>query len=122
MKLSVKQGRIKFHFLKVFGMTRPGIEPRSPGLLVITLPTRPSLLMSKSIVESARVEVVRQFLYQLDPNTRKIARRLEKLQLKMINSVPLSFIKFAYIYIYIYIYMISICTYFQIDIYIFSDR
>ena len=26
--------------LKVFGMTRPGIEPRSPGLLVNTLPTR----------------------------------------------------------------------------------
>ena len=27
--------------LKVFGMTRPGIEPRSPGLLANTLPTRP---------------------------------------------------------------------------------
>ena len=25
--LSVKQGGIKFHFFKVFGMTRPGIEP-----------------------------------------------------------------------------------------------
>ena len=32
--LSVKQGRIKYHFFKkVFGMTRPGIEPRSPGPL-----------------------------------------------------------------------------------------
>ena len=26
---------------KVFGMTRPGIEPRSPGSLANTLPTRP---------------------------------------------------------------------------------
>ena len=26
---------------KFFGMTRPGIEPRSPGLLANTLPTRP---------------------------------------------------------------------------------
>ena len=31
--LSVKQGGIKYHF-KVFGRTRPGIEPRSPGPLV----------------------------------------------------------------------------------------
>ena len=27
--------------LKVFGMTRPGIEPRSPGPLANTLPTSP---------------------------------------------------------------------------------
>ena len=38
--LSVKQGGIKYH-LKVFGMTRPGIEPRSPRPLANTLPTRP---------------------------------------------------------------------------------
>ena len=38
--LSVKQGRIKCHFKK-FGMRRPGIEPRSPRLLVNTLPTKP---------------------------------------------------------------------------------
>ena len=37
--LSVKQGDIKYHFLKVFGMTRPGIETQSPGPLVNTLPT-----------------------------------------------------------------------------------
>ena len=30
--LSIKQGDIKYHFL-VFGMIRPGIEPRSPGPL-----------------------------------------------------------------------------------------
>ena len=30
--------------LKVFGMTRPGIEPRSPGPLVNTLPTKPIYL------------------------------------------------------------------------------
>ena len=34
--LSVKQGGIKYHFW-VFGMTRPGIEPRSPGPLANTL-------------------------------------------------------------------------------------
>ena len=38
--LSVKQGGIKYHF-KIFGMTRPGIEPRFPGSLTNTLPTRP---------------------------------------------------------------------------------
>ena len=34
--LSVKQGGINYHFL-VFGMTRPGIEPRSPRPLANTL-------------------------------------------------------------------------------------
>ena len=38
--LSVKQGSIKYHFW-VFGMTRPGIEPRSPGPLVNTLTLMP---------------------------------------------------------------------------------
>ena len=36
IKLSVNQGGIKYHFW-VFGMTRPGIEPRSPGPLANTL-------------------------------------------------------------------------------------
>ena len=36
LMLSVKQGGIKYHFW-VFGMTRPGIEPRSPGPLSNTL-------------------------------------------------------------------------------------
>ena len=34
--LSAKQGGIKYHF-KVFGMTRPGTEPQSPGPLANTL-------------------------------------------------------------------------------------
>ena len=38
--LSVKQGGIKYHFL-VFGMTQPGIEPRSPGPLANTLTIMP---------------------------------------------------------------------------------
>ena len=33
---SVKQGGIKNHFFKVFSMTWPGIEPRSPGPLANT--------------------------------------------------------------------------------------
>ena len=36
--LSVKQGGIKYHFLS---LTRPGIEPRSPGRLANTLTARP---------------------------------------------------------------------------------
>ena len=39
--LSVKQGGIKYHFFLVFGMTRLGIEPWSPGPLVNTLTDRP---------------------------------------------------------------------------------
>ena len=39
--LSVKQGGIKYHYLKVFRMTRTGIESRSPGPLANTLPTSP---------------------------------------------------------------------------------
>ena len=38
--LSAKQGGIKYHFW-VFGMTRPGIEPRSSGQLANTLLIRP---------------------------------------------------------------------------------
>ena len=38
--LIVKQGGIKYHFY-VFGMTWPGIEPRSSGPLANTLPTGP---------------------------------------------------------------------------------
>ena len=38
--LSVKQGGIKYHFW-VFGMTRPGIEPRFPGPLANTLTIMP---------------------------------------------------------------------------------
>ena len=38
--LSVKQDGTKYHFW-VFGMTRPGIEPRSPGPLVNILLIRP---------------------------------------------------------------------------------
>ena len=32
--LSVKQGGIKYHFLKIFEMTRPEIEPWFPGPLL----------------------------------------------------------------------------------------
>ena len=50
----------------------------------------------------------------VDPDTRKITRRLEKLQLKIIKSVP-SFV--VNIYIYIYIYMcVCVCVYIYIYI------
>ena len=38
--LSVKPGGIKYHFW-VFGMTQPGIEPRSPRPLANTLRIKP---------------------------------------------------------------------------------
>ena len=37
------------------------------------------------MVESAWAEDMGQFLYRLDTNTRKINKRLKKLQLKIIN-------------------------------------
>ena len=39
--LSVKQDGIKYHFFFVFGMTRRGIEPQSPGPLANTLLIKP---------------------------------------------------------------------------------
>ena len=72
-------------------------------------------------VESTGAEDMGQFLNHLNPDTRKITRRLEKLQLKIINNIPLSLIKLdlvttcclnihssLYIYIYIYIYNLSV--------------
>ena len=38
----------------------------------------PPLMMTKSMVKSTWVEDMGQFLYYLDPDTRKITRRLEK--------------------------------------------
>ena len=38
--LSVKQGGIKYHFLRFFGMTQLGIEYQSPRPLVNTLPAK----------------------------------------------------------------------------------
>ena len=48
-------------------------------------------MTTKSMVESAWAEDIGQFLYYLDPDTRKITRRLEKIKLKIMNSV-LSFL------------------------------
>ena len=42
--LIVKQGGIKYHF-KVFGMTWPRIEPKSPGPLANMLPTMPVVIV-----------------------------------------------------------------------------
>ena len=44
--------------------------------------------MIKSMIESAWAEDMGQFLYHLDSDTRKITKTLEKIKLKMINSVP----------------------------------
>ena len=47
-------------------------------------------MTTKSMVESAYAEDMGQFLYHLDPDTRKITGSLEKRKLKMIKSVPSS--------------------------------
>ena len=52
-------------------------------------------MTTKSMDENAWVEDMGQFLYHLDPDTRKITRRLEKIKLKIINSVPSSLRKLA---------------------------
>ena len=53
------------------------------------------LMMTKSMVESALAENMEQFLYHLDPDTSKITKSLEKMKLKIINSVPSSLTKLA---------------------------
>ena len=55
------------------------------------------LMMTKSMIESDWAEDMGQFLYHLDPDTKKITRSLEKIKLKIINSVPLSLTKLAWI-------------------------
>ena len=83
--------------------------------------------MTKSMVEST--EDMGEYLYHLDPDTKKRARSLEKLQSKIINSVQSSLIILTLIYIYIYIYMCVYIythththTYIYIYIYIYIRR
>ena len=55
-------------------------------------------MTTKSTVESTWVEDIAQFLYHLDPDTRKITMRHEKIELKIItNSVSSSLTKLAWI-------------------------
>ena len=74
-----------------------------------------TLIDKQNMGESTQAEDMGQFIYHLDPDTRKITWYLEKIKLKIINSVPLSLTKFAWIitcclnihsskYIYIYIF------------------
>ena len=51
----------------------------------MSLQTTLPLMTTKSMVESAWAEDMGHFLYHVDPDTRKITRRLEKLQLKIIK-------------------------------------
>ena len=61
-KLNVKQGGIQYHFL-VFGMTRPRIEPWSPGPLPNTiyianvLGTSSGVMVSKQVYQTHTNEV-----------------------------------------------------------------
>ena len=49
------------------------------------------------MVESAWVEDIGQFFLHQDPDTRKITRSLEKIKLKIVNSVPSSLTNLAWI-------------------------
>ena len=85
--LSVKQGGIKYHF-KVFGMTRPRIEPRSPGPLANTLS-----IMPMSVTVAMKKEAFRSSL------------------------TTVTNFSILYIYIYIYIYQLkslAVCLYIYI--------
>ena len=108
--LSVKQVGIKYSFL-VFGITRPRIEPLSPGPLVNTLPIRPMLkIMEKDlklfiqlfflvnkhdvatvVVASLRTVRFSAYLNYLQPLLRHLICQKEKLN-KMLNTKSLSVI------------------------------
>ena len=49
-------------------------------------------MTNKSMVESPDTEVMEQFLYHINPDIRKITGGLEKVEKKIINSVPSSLI------------------------------
>ena len=65
-------------------------------------------MMTKSMVESTWAEDMGQFFYHLDSDTRKITSNLEKIKLKIINSVPSSLTKLALIYINIFFISFSL--------------
>ena len=65
---------------------------KDDGRLSIPLKTTQLLIMTKSMIGSTCAEDMGQFLYHLDPDTRKITGRPEKLQLKIINCFSSSYI------------------------------
>ena len=52
-------------------------------------------MKTKSMVESDWADDMGQFLYHIDPDTRKITRSLEKIKLEIMKSVPSSLTKRA---------------------------
>ena len=64
--LRVKQ--VPFFFLKVFGITQPGIEPRSSGPLANTLPTRPLSRFVKFTNIYIHYDFIYSYPYLLDSN------------------------------------------------------
>ena len=82
--LSVKQGGIKYHFW-VFGITRPGIEPRSPGPLANTLTIMPmsgiTLLKKSSFVTSGlwRWIWVNTYFYAISQDSPDIRFKVNRL-------------------------------------------
>ena len=100
----------------VFGMTRPGIEPRSPGPLANTLTARPMsgdvLLWTPSHRGASIVRPTRTYLQQLCTDTR--CSREDRLEVmgesdkwwERVREIRASNATWwwGYIYIYIYIY------------------
>ena len=90
--LSVKQGGI----FKVFGMTRPEIEPRSPGPLGNTLPTGPISRLSVSLSLSLSLSIY-IYIYK--------ARWVIDLHQKRLLYIYIYSQAYTYVYIYIYVYI-----------------
>ena len=67
--LSIKQGRIKYHFW-VFSMNRPGIEPWSPQPLTNNLLIRPILKkkLKRFLLEQDFCHFRRNFHNKIIPN------------------------------------------------------
>ena len=81
--INVKQGGIKYYF-SVFGMTRPGIETRSPGPLANILLIWPMARFLRSMarlnnIKSWRQHPIKQQLYgHLSPISKTIKVRLTR--------------------------------------------
>ena len=105
LMLSSKQGGIKYHFW-VFGMTLPGIEPRSRGPLVNTRLIRP---MARCFQYSR----IRLYLTTFCPIKTDIITVF--LNPNETNDQTKNGITYIYIYIYIYIYMHIQCLLNDLD-------
>ena len=82
--LRLKQGGTQYHFW-VFDMTRPGIEPRSPGPLTNTLPYRPMGSTTNSSILGLLLHICSKLFKQLIYLYMQVKEKWEK------RSLPVNF-------------------------------